>query len=148
MRHRGEVPNLLGPRALGHDEEYTPRSASDLLAETREQGIRVEPVLDYHVVRAPWHPPQFITPYDRTIAWLRSLYSFERSGGVWTLMVGPIVVSIGDTPFRRARRHARLMALRPPQGLGIEETVAWHRHRMALGEQRLEPSNRYGYHAR
>lgn len=127
-----EVRNEHGPRL--RDEPYAAIPASDIAA---FKDVHPELIVEPWVRPVPWYPPAFITPFDRTMAWLRAAVFFERRDGVWTFAVGPFVISIGDTPFRRQRRRARLMAILPPPGLGIEETIAWQRHRMTLGERRL-----------
>ena len=138
MRWFDPPANRFGPR-LTRGGVYVRLRAADLAASLSRGEIKPEIVSIVVEMPAPWFPPAFITPYERTVVWLRSLFEFSRRDGMWTLAFGPFTISFGDTPFRRSRRYARLMAMRPPKGSGLADTIAWHRYRMELGERRIEP---------
>lgn len=126
----------FGPLVTGGD--YTSAvEASALAGDLLRGDVKPELVWEPVVRPAPWTPAPFVTPFERAVVWLRSLFDVSRREGMLTVSVGPVVLSIGDTPWRRQRRLARLMAQRPPRGAGIEDTIAWHRHRADLGERRL-----------
>lgn len=129
-------PSRHGPRLTGG--RYAPESAAEITADLLAGRVVPEVFGELVPLPAPdTRHPMFLSGWDILVAWFKATFYVERIGGVLTIAIGPLVLSWGETWWRRARRRARTMLILPPAGLSLRDTIEWQRRRYLRGERRL-----------